>query len=55
MATLLNPYIGYLNAAEVAKEAQKRGVPVMQVIREKKLLSEEEIAKILDPDTVTNS
>lgn len=55
MATLLNPYIGYLNAAEVAKEAQKRGVPVPQIIRERKLLTEEQIADILDPDKVTNS
>jgi aspartate ammonia-lyase len=55
MATLLNPYIGYLNAAEVAKEAQKRGVPVPQIIRERKLLTEEQIADILDPDKVTGN
>jgi aspartate ammonia-lyase len=49
LATTLNPKIGYLKAAEVAKHALERGGSVREAIREKGLLSDKEIDEILDP------
>jgi len=54
IATALNPYIGYLAAAEIAKESVKSGTTVVQLVREKKLLSEEQIAKVFSPEGMTN-
>jgi aspartate ammonia-lyase len=50
LATALNPSIGYARAAEIAKEAAKSGTPVPDLLREKKLMSEEEIARIFTPE-----
>ncbi len=50
LATALNPLIGYARAAEIAKESAKNGKPIPQLLREKKLLSEEEIARIFTPE-----
>jgi len=50
LATALNPIIGYARAAEIAKESAKSGTPIPQLLREKKLLSEEEIARIFTPE-----
>jgi aspartate ammonia-lyase len=50
LATALNPLIGYAHAAEIAKESAKSGTPIPQLLREKKLLPEEEIARIFTPD-----
>ena len=50
MATALNPLIGYARAAEIAKESAKSGTPIPQLLRDKKLMSDEEIAKIFTPD-----
>ncbi len=53
LATILNPYIGYLKAAEVAKESLKRGVTIREIILEKGLLDEETLNRILDPSSIT--
>ncbi|MFQ6092346.1 MAG: aspartate ammonia-lyase [bacterium] len=53
LATLLSPRIGYLKAAELAKEAEGRGTSVVDVVLEKGILSREELEKILDPEVVT--
>src|SRR5947209_18609890 len=53
LATALNPYIGYAKAAEIAKEAVARGRWIIEIAREKKLLSEQEINEILDPVRMT--
>jgi len=53
IATALNPYIGYAKGAEVVKEALKSGRTIPEVVREKKLLSEDELVKILDPVKMT--
>ncbi len=53
IALALNPFIGYEKAAEVAKEALKRGVSLRQVVLEKGLLSEAQLAEILDPYAMT--
>jgi aspartate ammonia-lyase len=50
LATALNPIIGYAKAAEIAKESAKSGTPIPTLLREKKLLSEGEIARIFTPE-----
>jgi len=50
LATALNPIIGYAAAAEIAKEAAKTGRRIPDLLREKKLLSDEKIAEIFTPD-----
>ncbi|HMI31048.1 MAG TPA: aspartate ammonia-lyase [Candidatus Limnocylindrales bacterium] len=54
LATALNPYIGYLAAAEIAKESAKSGKTVVELVREKKLLTEEQIAKVFSAKGMTN-
>ena len=53
MVTALAPEIGYDAAAGIAKEAFKTGKTVREVAREKKLLSEEELTRILEPRRMT--
>jgi aspartate ammonia-lyase len=50
LATALNPIIGYAAAAEIAKESAKTGKRIPDLLREKKLLSEEKIAEIFTPE-----
>ncbi|MEX2751336.1 MAG: aspartate ammonia-lyase, partial [Candidatus Freyarchaeota archaeon] len=50
LATLLSPYIGYLKAAEIAKEALTRGVPVRKLVLEKGLMDEKTIEEIFQPE-----
>ncbi|MFX1452883.1 MAG: aspartate ammonia-lyase, partial [Promethearchaeota archaeon] len=49
LATFLNPYIGYLEAAKVAKESLEKNVSIFELILQKGLLTEEELNKIFDP------
>jgi aspartate ammonia-lyase len=51
--TALNPVIGYDRATELAKEAMATGRGILELVREKKLLTEQQIAEILDPATMT--
>ncbi len=53
MCTSLAPIIGYDKAAAIAKEAYATGKTVRQVAREHKVLSDEELDKILDPIAMT--
>jgi aspartate ammonia-lyase len=53
LATALNPYIGYARAAEIVKESVATGISIIAIARSRKLLSEEEIAEILDPKRMT--
>jgi aspartate ammonia-lyase len=54
LATALNPYIGYAKAAEIVKESVASGDSIISLVRKKGLLSEAEIAEILDPITMTD-
>src|SRR5262245_55880724 len=51
--TALNPIIGYERSTELAAEAAKTGRGILELIREKKILSEDQIAKVLDPMAMT--
>src|SRR5438552_1578372 len=53
LATALNPYIGYAKAAEIAKEAVASGRSIIELVREKKQLSDKELKEILDPVRMT--
>jgi aspartate ammonia-lyase len=54
LATALNPHIGYARAAEVAKESAKTGKTVIEIVRERKLLTEEQIAEVFSPESMTH-
>ncbi len=51
--TALNPVIGYDKSTELAAEAMKTGRGILEIIREKKILSEQQIAEVLDPVAMT--
>ena len=48
LVTALNSHIGYLNAAAVAKESLETGKSLRQIVLERGLMSEGELAKVLD-------
>ena len=54
LATFLSPYIGYLEAARVAKQALEEGRSVKEVALEKGLLKPEDLERILDPKRLLN-
>ena len=45
--------IGYDRATELAAEALRTGKGVVELVREKKILTEEQIAEVLDPAAMT--
>jgi aspartate ammonia-lyase len=51
--TALNPVIGYERATELAKEAMATGRGILELVREKKILTEAQIAKVMDPAAMT--
>jgi aspartate ammonia-lyase len=51
--TALNPVIGYDRSTALATEAMKTGRGILDLIREKKILTEEEISRVLDPAAMT--
>src|SRR6187549_351228 len=53
IVTALNPVLGYEKTTELAKEALQSGKGILQLIREKKLLTEDQIKKMMDPVTLT--
>jgi aspartate ammonia-lyase len=53
LVTALAPQIGYAEAARLAKEAVDRGLTVRQLLEEKRLLSPEELARVLDLRAMT--
>jgi aspartate ammonia-lyase len=55
VVTALNPLLGYDTTNELAAEALKTGKGIVELVREKNLLSEEQISNVLDPKTMTGS
>lgn len=51
--TALCPYLGYKKSAELAKEALRKNVRIKDLVREKKLLDEDLLNKILNPFAMT--
>lgn len=52
LVTSLNPVIGYDKAAALAKKAYKENKTIRQILKDDKILSDEEIDKVLDPTTM---
>jgi fumarate hydratase class II len=48
LATGLNPYLGYEQAAALAKEAFQTGKTIRQLCREKKVLPDDQLDEALD-------
>lgn len=53
LATALNLYIGYRRAAEVAKQSVQTGQTIIEIVRAEHLLTEAQIATILDARAMT--
>ncbi len=53
IVTALNTVIGYDAATELAKEAYETGKGILELVREKKILTEEQISDVLDPVKLT--
>jgi aspartate ammonia-lyase len=53
IVTALNPVLGYEKATELAGEAYRSGKGILEVIREKKILTEQQIKELLDPVKLT--
>jgi aspartate ammonia-lyase len=54
IVTALNPIVGYEKATELAAEAYKSGKGIVEILRERKILTEAQIADLLDPVKLTN-
>jgi fumarate hydratase class II len=54
LVTALNPVIGYLNGAEVAKQSLKENRPIADIVVERGLMTREEVEKALDPRPMTD-
>lgn len=52
LITVFNPYIGYEKATEIALEAHKTGRGVIDIVRERQLINEETLQKILSPESL---
>jgi len=55
VVTALNPLLGYETATELAAEALKTGKGIVELVREKKLLSEVQISTVLDAKAMTDA
>src|ERR671914_832529 len=52
LVTLLNPYIGYLKAAEIYKESLKTNKSIRELVLSKGLMSKEQIDKVLSKENI---
>jgi aspartate ammonia-lyase len=48
LATAISPIIGYAKVAELTKEAISKNIPIMELIKEKKILTEDQFKKIFN-------
>ncbi len=53
IVTALNPVLGYEKTTQLAAEAMKTNKGVLELVREKKLLSEEQIKQLMDVKALT--
>jgi aspartate ammonia-lyase len=54
IATALNPIVGYDKATELANEAYQSGKGILEIIREKHVLTDAQIKELLDPVKLAN-
>lgn len=53
IATALSPKLGYEKTAKLVSEALERGMSVVELVREKKMIPEEELVALLDTRSLT--
>jgi len=53
IVTALNPVLGYEKTTELAAEAMRSGKSILDLVREQKLLTEEQIAKLMQVKALT--
>ena len=53
LVTALAPYIGYHESAKIAQEQVRTGRDIREIVRERNLLPEEDLAEILKPQAMT--
>ncbi|MEO1369965.1 MAG: aspartate ammonia-lyase, partial [Acidobacteriota bacterium] len=53
IVTALNPVLGYDKATELAAEALHSGRGILELVREKGLLDDETLSRVLDPAAMT--
>jgi fumarate hydratase class II len=53
IGTALNPYIGYETAAEIIKESSRTGKSIRQIVKQRKLMTDEELDRALDVESMT--
>jgi aspartate ammonia-lyase len=54
LATALSPYIGYAATAEIAKTSVSTGRPIRELVRERKLLPDDQLDAVLSADAMTS-
>src|SRR5229473_141404 len=54
VATALSPYIGYAATADIAKTAVTTGRAIVDTVRERKMIPEDQLAEILSPEAMTS-
>jgi aspartate ammonia-lyase len=54
VATALSPHLGYAATADIAKEAVRTGRPVREIARERGVLSDEQLDRLLAPERMTS-
>jgi aspartate ammonia-lyase len=54
LATALSPYIGYAATAAIAKESVTTGRPIRDLVRERRLLPDDQLDAILSPEAMTS-
>lgn len=53
IATALSPRLGYEKTAQLVNEALQKGVSILDLVREKKLISDDDLKSLLDTRTLT--
>ncbi len=53
LATALSPYIGYAATADIAKTSVQTGRPIRDLVRERRLMPDDELDAILAPEAMT--
>lgn len=53
-ATVLNPYLGYVETTALVKEALAKGVSVQTLLKAKKLLDPDLVERLFSPAVITN-
>jgi aspartate ammonia-lyase len=53
LATALSPLIGYAAAAEVARESERTGRSIVEVVRERGFIDDRALDRVLDPRAMT--